>query len=427
MRKTTLTLLLGSLIAAALLLPLLEGCGAASLFYLNKKTQAIQRDTISASGGVTSFLQNPADKVNGVVRLAPVESMGLQPVALEIPASEAKGVFKQPRTVMLPPGFKASVVAAGLGRVHDLAVREDGTIFFSDIGGKIIALQQNGTQTTLDEGLNSPHGIEFVNGSLFYTDENHIFRYDFSGATSVTGQKSMLTDKLPSGGTNYTRTIRWSAADKRFYIAVGSTTNKNPEPDNQTATVLRVAEKGGKPDVAVYGGLRNTVAMDINPESGEIWGIDNGTELLSPFLPPTEVNIIKVGRFYGWPYFYSQNFRDPEYTDADTIGYPKNPVPSIIDLESHADALDMQFYTGNALGSDWHNAALVTLHGLSKVIRLRAASNGSNARQADFMTGFIDAEGSVWGQPVGVAFAPDGRTIYISDDRAGAIYKVVKQ
>lgn len=399
------------------------GCGssgAAGFFFVNKNTQAIQRDTVTTSG-TRSFLQNPQDKVNGTVYLAPVEMLGLQRTPLN--------GDPQNRSVMLPSGFTASVVATGLGRVRDIAVRQDGTIFYSEFDGKIMAIPPGGAAAIVDEGLESPHGIELHNGALYYTDETHIYRFDFTSPTVIAGRRTVLTDKLPTGGVNYTRTIRWAPADRKFYVSIGSTTNKDPESDNQTATVQRMDEEGGKPAVAIYGGLRNTVAMDIHPATGELWGIDNGTELLSPDLPPTEVNILKIGRFYGWPYYYSQNFRDPDYMDADTARYPKNAVTPIIELEPHADVLDMEFYRGSALGPDWSNAALVTFHSADRpmVVRLRASGNGSSPRVADFMSGFIDAEGKTWGQPVAVTFGPDAKSIYVTDDRAGAIYKIVWQ
>lgn len=399
------------------------GCGSggtASFFFVNKHTQAIQRDTVTPSG-TKSFLQNPQDQVNGTIYLAPVEPLELRSTPLSGDPHN--------RSVLLPAGFTASVVATGLGRVRDIAVRQDGTIFYSEFDGKIMAIPPGGSATMLDEGLESPHGIELHNGALYYTDETHVYRYDFSAPTAITGSRTLLTDKLPTGGTNYTRTIRWVPADRKFYISIGSTTNKDPENDNQTATVQRMDESGGKPSIAIYGGLRNTVAMDVHPATGELWGIDNGTELLSPDLPPTEVNILKIGRSYGWPYYYSQNFRDPDYMDADTVKYPKNVVPPIIELESHADVLDMEFYRGSALGPDWSNAALLTFHNANRpmVVRLRANGNGSNPRVSDFMSGFIDAEGKTWGQPVGVTFGPDGKSIYVTDDQAGAIYKIVRQ
>ncbi|MDB5034071.1 MAG: Glucose/sorbosone dehydrogenase [Chlorobi bacterium] len=401
---------------------LLSGCGASRLLYTGTNLQAIRRDTIKTSGMV-SFLQNPQDSANGIIRLAPVESLDLQPVTLEVSGTPGSP-FDQARTLMLPSGYKASLYAYDLGRPRDLALRDDGTLFYSDFDGSIYALAPSGTKTAIVTGLSSPHGIELHNGALYYTDEHNIFRFDFSSPTSMTGSSTKLSSALPGGGTNYTRTIRWSPSDKRFYISVGSTSNNGVEDDKAHATVLRMAEKGGTLDGVTLGGLRNTVAMDFNPETGDLWGIDNGTEQIGDILPPEEVNVIKLNKHYGWPYFYAEGFRDPRYKDAGDA--PTNAVKPIIDLEGHSEALDMVFYPGSALGADFHNAMLITYHNNPKVIRLRANADGSNARQADFITGFADQQGHVWGRPVGIVISQDGRTIYLSDDRAGAIYKISK-
>lgn len=428
---------MGGLFAAAVVLAsaAVAGCGAAgtaqSFFMVNKNTQAILRDTITA-GGTRSFLQNPQDSVHGVIRLAPVEALNLQEVAL--PANpNANPPFNSPHKLMLPAGFTVSVYASNLNRPRDLALREDGTLFYSDFDGKVMAITPDGAQHTLAQDLKSPHGLELHNGTLFFTDETRLFRYDFSSPTSVNGTTKLLTEKLPTGSMHYTRAIRWVANDKRFYLAIGSTGNKNIEDDNSHATLLRISETGGVPDAATRGGLRDVVAMDVHPETGDLWGVDNGTELLSPLLPATEINIMKTGKHYGWPFFYSQNFRDPDYEDATLAKYsrfPANPVPPVVELEGHAEALGMRFYEGTAFGADWKNAMIITLHESAKVVRVRAGNDGSNARQADFITGFeefnADGKSSIWGRPVGVAISADGRTLYISDDRAGAIYKVTK-
>lgn len=417
---------IGAIALAALLV---EGCGgAASFFYLNKNTQAIRRDTITGSG-VRSTLVNPQDSVNGIIKLAPVEIIPLQQVTLG-----TNGVttppFNTPKTMMLPAGFSISIYKAGLGRPRDLALRDDGTLFYSEFDGKVVAISPDGSSRVLAEGLKSPHGLELHNGALYYTDETRLFRYDFSSPTSATGTATMLSDKLPVGGTHYTRSIRWVPADKRFYISVGSTRNKSIEDDNSHGNVLRLPESGaGAPDAATRGGLRDVVAMDVHPESGELWGIDNGTELLSPLLPPTEINIIKVGKHYGWPFFYSQNFRDPDYLGDEIKSSPRysaNPVGPIIELEAHADVFGGRFYNETAFGPDWKNTMIIAYHNIPKIVRLRANADGSNARQADFITGFEDPAEGVWGRPVSIAISRDGRTMYISDDRAGAIYKVVK-
>jgi|GEM_PF-1807334 len=416
------------ILTAATLVPLLmAGCGgASSLFYVNKNTQAIRRDTITAAG-VTTFVQNPQDAVHGTVTLAPVEMTPLQPVTL--PVDAAKSPFDKPRTLMVPAGFTVDLFATDLGRPRDLALREDGTLFVSDFDGRVIAIAPGGARTVIAQDLRSPHGLELHNGALYYTDETRIFRYDFSSPTAVTGSATLLTDKLPPGSLHYTRSIRWVPKDKRFYIAIGSTGNKSIEDNNAYGNVLRMGESGGVLDAAARGGLRDVVAMDVHPETGELWMIDNGTALLSAELATTEVNILKVGTHYGWPFFYSQNFPDPDYMEEDAKKlprYPSNPVGPVIELEGHVDAYGMRFYHDGPFGPDWHNAMIITYNNNPKVIRLRADADGSNARQTDFITGFVDETGDVWGRPVGVAIARDGSAVYISDSRSGAIYRVSK-
>lgn len=41
----------------------------------------------------------------------------------------------------------------------------------------------------------------------------------------------------------------------------------------------------------------------------------------------------------------------------------------------------------------------------------------------DFMTGFVLDKDTVWGQPTGLAVAPDG-TLLVSDDADGTIFRI---
>ena len=41
----------------------------------------------------------------------------------------------------------------------------------------------------------------------------------------------------------------------------------------------------------------------------------------------------------------------------------------------------------------------------------------------DFVTGFVTADGNVWGRPVGIAVAADG-SLMVSDDGSNAIWQV---
>lgn len=412
-----------------------DGCSASkSLFFANTNLQAIQRDTVDAGGQVRTTLQDPQFAVNGTLRLAAVESLDLVPVTLEVPAGELPPPFHLPRTLKVPPGFKAELFAHGLGNPRDIVVREDGTIFYSNsMAGQIMAISPSGERSTIASGLESPHGLELHNGALYYTDEKRVFRYDFSSQSSSSGTSTMLTDRIPAAGMHYHRTIRWVPNDKKFYIAVGSVDNRTVPDNPETGTVMRMSENGGKPDVAMRG-VRNVVGLDVHPVTGELWGLDEGTDWLGEDVPPEEINILRTGRHYGWPWFYGPNFRDPDFLSADTGRYPKGE-PSVINLQAHSTPADMQFYRSTALGPDWENSLLITYWGSRdrtpptgyKLVRVRADANGANAREADVVTGFMSDDGEQWGRPVGIAVAGDGTTMYLTDDRAGAIYKIYRQ
>ncbi len=422
--------LAGSVISATILV----GCGdVSSLFYQNHHQQAIQRDTIGPGGQVHSTTQDPQFRDNGVVHLAPVESLGLVPVTVEVPTGELPSVLMSPRTLMVPPGFTAKVIAINQGAPYGIVVRDDGVVFFTDMkGGRLVAMKPDGTTTDLATDLESPTGLELVDGALYYTDEHHVYRFDFDNASGLSGHPTVLNDHLPDGGDHPARMIRWAPAEKKFYIGVGSDCNACEEADPNYATVMRMPQEGGTVARAMLG-LRYVSAMDVNPLSGDLWGIDNGTDDIALDLPPEEVNVLKVGHNYGWPYYYGDNYRDPRYMQ-DTAQYParRRMEAPAIELQAHSEALDMHFYRSSALGSDWKNAAIITFHGSTKreppagykVVRLRADADGSNARQADFITGFLTAEGDAWARPTGIAIAGDGRSFYITDDEHGSIIRV---
>lgn len=446
MRPFSNSLLRTALVSSAAACSLLWfGCGGhfASVFYNQKNPQAIQRDTVLSSGEVRSTLQFPDMKGNGVIKLAAVEMLrGMDSVTITIPSELAAkgGTFSTPRKLYVPSGFTAEVYAWDLGDPQDVVVRDDGTVFVSDMqGGRILAVGAGGKTTVIASGLRYPYGMEIVDGALYYTDETKVFRYDFSSPTSTDGKSTTLTDQVPKGGDFYTRTIRYVPSSSRFYISIGATDGNGEERDKEHATVFSMPKEGGRPSRASYGGLRNTTGMDVRPETGELWGIEAGMDDLSEQLAPAEINVIKIGKNYGHPYFYSQNFRNPKFVDAAPALVPKDPVSPIIELQAYSDPTDLQFYTSDGLGADWKNAMLVVYKGYAlgaisrpaelrtgfKVVRVRSKADGSDARQADFISGWLGGDNDFWGQPVGIGIARNGKTFFVSDAKNGVVYKFV--
>src|SRR5262245_51538638 len=89
----------------------------------------------------------------------------------------------------------------------------------------------------------------------------------------------------------------------------------------------------------------------------------------------------------------------------------------------------MTFVRGTRVPAEYRGAALVALHGSwnrtrkdgYKVVSLHWLPDGTIVER-DFLTGFLRDE-DVIGRPVDVAEGPDG-AFYVSDDYAGAIYRV---
>ena len=424
---------------------LLSSCGArfASIFYEQKNPQALQRDTLLPSGELRSWVDYADFKANGVIKLPTVEFLpGMDSVSLRMPSGmgEASGELAVPRKLYLPSGFTAEVFAWGLGKAGDVVVRDDGTLFVSDHNGRILAISSSGgTPTVIAEGLDSPHGLELVDGALYYVDETEAYRYDFSSPTSIEGTSTKLTDQLPDAGEFYSRAIRYRPADGKFYISIGATNANGEENDREHATLFRMNKEGGRPARLLISGLRNTMGMDIHPVTGDLWGIDQGMDNLAEQLAPDEVNILKSGSEFAHPYYYSQNYRNPKFAEykSSDVRLPKNPTPPVIDLQPYSVSTDMQFYTGTGLGQDWKNSMIIVQKGYVlgavsrpkelrtgfKVIRLRSKDDGSDPYQTDFISGWLNRQGDYWGRPVAITWTKDGRTFFVTDEQNGVVYK----
>ena len=98
-------------------------------------------------------------------------------------------------------------------------------------------------------------------------------------------------------------------------------------------------------------------------------------------------------------------------------------------FRAHNAPLGIVFARGAKLPTAYREAAFVALHGSwnrtekdgYKVVSLHWSGDG-RIEERDFLWGFLRDE-DVIGRPVDVAQGPDG-AIYVSDDYAGAVYRV---
>jgi glucose/arabinose dehydrogenase len=105
-------------------------------------------------------------------------------------------------------------------------------------------------------------------------------------------------------------------------------------------------------------------------------------------------------------------------------------VPDVL-LQPHNASLQLAFYTGTQFPKQYRGDIFAAEHGSwnksaragYEVIRVPLENGKAGGEYEDFVTGFVTAEGGVWGRPVGVAVAQDG-SLMVTDDGYKAIWRV---
>jgi mono/diheme cytochrome c family protein len=134
------------------------------------------------------------------------------------------------------------------------------------------------------------------------------------------------------------------------------------------------------------------------------------------------------GGFYGWPFAHGDRVPDPDLGEARGAEIAASIAPAHA-FRAHNAPLGITFLRSGAAPPAYRGAALVALHGSwnrtrkdgYEVVSLHWLADGS-IEERDFLTGFLEDD-DVIGRPVDVAEGPDG-AIYVSDDYAGAVYRV---
>src|SRR3954447_12944777 len=98
-------------------------------------------------------------------------------------------------------------------------------------------------------------------------------------------------------------------------------------------------------------------------------------------------------------------------------------------MGAHSAPLGLAFSTG-ALPQPYGDGGLVGIHGSwnrrpprAPEVSFFAWRDGTLGPQQTLLTGFQGKDGSRWGRPVMAVQGPDG-AVYVSDDFAGAVYRV---
>ena len=99
-----------------------------------------------------------------------------------------------------------------------------------------------------------------------------------------------------------------------------------------------------------------------------MWFTENGRDFYSHDWPPDEINVVtEEKQDFGFPYVYGNQSVDKEVTLPPSFNID-DYKPASYELEPHAAALGMTFYTGNMFPQKYRNGFFVAEHGNRKKI-----------------------------------------------------------
>jgi Raf kinase inhibitor-like YbhB/YbcL family protein len=336
--------------------------------------------------------------------------------------------------IKVPDGFKVAKAAEGIGNARMLAVAPDGTIYVTrrDEGDVLLFKEAaDGTLSAPQRAASRPgvHGLALYQGKAYLATPNEIFRGDIK-PDGTFGPLEMIIHDLPDAGQHNTRTVQ-IGPDGMMFISIGSTCNECNEPNPENAAILR-GTLDGKQRAIWAKGLRDTIGWGWHPQTGELWGMDQGIDWLGDELQPEELNRIERGHKYGWPYFWGDNHVNPHSDPPGGLSkaeWQKTSVPMVLGYTAHASPMQMSFYDGPQFPAEYRGDAFVSMRGSwnrkppagYEIVRVRF-QNGEAQSIEPFVTGFIAADGE-HGRPCGNAVAKDGSLLF-TDDRNGVIYRV---
>lgn len=354
------------------------------------------------------------------------------------------------QTPVAPAGFVVARFADKLEHPRWTYVAPNGDYFVAesntkDSANRISLLRDADGDGEIDkryafkEGLNQPFGMLILGDYFYIANTDGLYRYPYQeGATVLEGEGEKIVELSASGYNNHwTRNIITNEAQSKIYISVGSASNvgeQGMEKEVRRANIIEVNPDGTE-EIIYADGLRNPVGMDWNPVTGQLWTAVNERDKLGNNLVPDYATSVKKGGWYGWPYSYYGQIKDPRWKDDPHQDMVDKAIMPDVPLGSHTASLGLTFYTEDQFPERYKNGMFIGQHGSWNRANLSGYkvvfvpfTNGKPEQPEDFLTGFISNEkkSEVYGRPVGVTTTPNG-SLLVMDDDAGIIWKVSRE
>ena len=287
-------------------------------------------------------------------------------------------------------------------------------------------------RTVFLDKLHSPFGMALVGGDLYVANADAIVRFPYvAGQTKVTAAGVTLTD-LPGGiNHHWTKNIIASPDGRKLYATVGSNSNaaeRGMEAEQGRAAIWEVERDGGRKRLFASG-LRNPNGLGWEPKSGALWTVVNERDELGSDLVPDYLTSVTDGAFYGWPWSYWGRHVDERVQPARPDKVAAAIAPDYA-LGNHVAPLGLAFSDAR-MPAPYANGAFIGEHGSwnrqphsgYKVVFVPFSQGRPSGPPADFLAGFLSADGKALGRPVGVALDARG-ALLVADDVGNIVWRV---
>lgn len=406
----------------------------------------------------------------------------LVPTTVEVPSSLRRAPFNHDRVLLVPPGFKISVVVR-IPRARFIMPLPTGGFLVaqpSDERITLVRLQASGTASvfTLIDGLRHPQGMALHSIGdrlyLYVGESSQISRFAIARDGTSAGEKTVIVPNLPDSSSPelhgyYGHELKnlVIGPDNKLYVDIASSTNADPKDttSNPVRSAIYQYDLDGRNGRIFARGIRNAEGLGFVPGTNELWAaINELDDIRYPFRnswrgsgsvdygkritsyvddhPPDEFIHVKEGANFGWPFANpnpdTPNGLDnmpfaPNYeTNRDWSRYPENMFTRIDKgIQAHSAPLGMAFLQDSKLPEPYRDGVAIALHGSWDRSRKTGYKviffpwqGGRPGRQVDLVTGWLNDESQgQWGRPVDVKPA-NGGSLLISDDYSGTIYRL---
>jgi glucose/arabinose dehydrogenase len=406
----------------------------------------------------------------------------LVPTTVEVQSYLRSPPFNRARQLLVPPGFRISVVAR-IPRARFILPLPTGAFLVAQPYSGRIALVgpgANGASNlfTLISGLHQPQGMALhsIGGKLYlYVGEsNEVSRFSFARDSTSASDKTVIVPDLPDSSSpelrGYYRHELKSLVigpDDKLYVDIASSTNADPRDtiSNPVRSAIYQYDLDGRNGMVFARGIRNAEGLDFVPGTHELWAavnelddvrypfrnswrhsgsIDYGKRITSYIddHPPDELIHVKEGANYGWPFANpnpdTPNGLDdmpfaPNYeTNPDWSRFPEKMFARVDKgIQAHSAPLGMAFLQDSQVREPFRNGLVIAYHGSWDRSRKTGYKvvffpwqNGRPGRQVDLVSGWLNDDSQrQWGRPVDVKPASDD-SLLISDDYSGTIYRL---